>query len=152
MLSLFRRIIFSVFCLLRGILSPVALGALALVEQGGKVVLVRTSYQSGWFLPGGGVARGEPPALAVMRELREEIGLTKSTPPELVGIYVRRIWPSTNVNVLYRVREAEFDFKPNLEIREICLADIAAPPPGTSYGVLRRFAELTGRMPASPYW
>jgi len=133
-------------------LSPVALGALALVEQGGKVVLVRTTYQRGWTFPGGGVKRGEPPVEAVLRELREEIGLTRSAPPELVGIYVRRVWPSTNVNVLYRVREAEFDFKPNFEIREICLVDIAAPPPGTPYGVRRRLAELTGQMPPSPYW
>lgn len=133
-------------------LSPVALGALALVEQDGKYVLVRHSYAGGWFLPGGGVERGEPPAAAVMRELREEIGLTESAPPEFIGLYTRKVWLVTNVNVLYRVRDARFAFKPSWEISKITLADPASPPPGTTYGVLRRFAEVVGRKAQSPYW
>lgn len=133
-------------------LSPVALGALALVEQDGKFVLVRHSYAPGWHLPGGGVGRSEPPATAVMRELREELGLTSSAPPELIGIYTRKTGLATNVNVLYRVREAKFAFKPSWEIREIVLADPASPPPGTAHGIRRRFAELTGKMPQTLYW
>jgi 8-oxo-dGTP pyrophosphatase MutT (NUDIX family) len=152
MASLFSRRFFSTYLTLRGILSPVALGALALAEHRGKIVLVRQSYTSGWHLPGGGVERGEPPATAVMRELREEIGLTNSAPPELFGIYTRKLGLATNVNVLYRVRDAQFDFKPTLEIRDIMLADPAAPPPDAASGVRRRLAELTGQMPQSPSW
>jgi 8-oxo-dGTP pyrophosphatase MutT (NUDIX family) len=42
----------------------------------GRVVLVRLTYARGWHLPGGGVARGEDPQAAALRELREEIGMT----------------------------------------------------------------------------
>jgi 8-oxo-dGTP pyrophosphatase MutT (NUDIX family) len=41
-----------------------------------KVILVKLRYASGWRLPGGGRAPDEDPRDAVLRELREEIGLT----------------------------------------------------------------------------
>ncbi|MGC9954043.1 MAG: NUDIX domain-containing protein [Rhizomicrobium sp.] len=150
--SLLRKTFFRLRILLQAILSPVAFGALALVEQGGKVVLIRHSYTAGWHLPGGGVQNGEPPEKAVMRELKEELGLTGASEPEFVGIFTRKIWPVTNVIALYRVREARFDFKPSLEVREIVLADPASPPLGTLSGVRRRLAELAGLAPQSPYW
>jgi hypothetical protein len=70
----------------------------------------------------------------------------------LVGIYTREVRLYTNVNVLYRVRNAQFDFKPSFEVREIVLADPASPPPGTGGGVRRRLAEIAGQMPQSLYW
>jgi len=53
----------------------VTLGVRALVIDGRSVFLVRHTYRSGWFLPGGGVERGESPEAAVVRELREEGGI-----------------------------------------------------------------------------
>jgi 8-oxo-dGTP pyrophosphatase MutT (NUDIX family) len=40
-----------------------------------KVVLVKLRYAPGWRLPGGGRSENEDPRDAVLRELREEIGL-----------------------------------------------------------------------------
>jgi hypothetical protein len=87
-----------------------------------------------------------------LRELKEELGLTWASEPEFAGIFIRKVWPATNVIALYRVREARFDFKANLEVREIVLADPASPPPGTLPGVRRRLAELAGLAPQGPYW
>jgi 8-oxo-dGTP pyrophosphatase MutT (NUDIX family) len=134
------------------LLSPTDVGVLAMVEQAGKVLLVRHSYKTGWMLPGGAVGRGEPPAEAVLRELREEIGLTHSAPPQLVGVFTRRRLFATNLILLYRVREAVFVFQPGWEIRSITLADPAAPPEGTSRGTKRRLLELIGEASPAPYW
>src|SRR5512142_321512 len=134
------------------LLYPVDLGAVALVEQAGKIVLVRHSYKSGWMLPGGAVGRGEPPADAIIRELQEEIGLTHSAPPQLVGVFTRRRGFVTNSVLLYRVREAVFVFKPSFEIRAIRLAEPASPPDDTSPAVRRRLLELIGEASQSPYW
>jgi 8-oxo-dGTP pyrophosphatase MutT (NUDIX family) len=152
MANLFGRMLFPLFTMLRAILSPVAFGVLAVVEQGGKIVLVRQTYATGWHLPGGGVHRGEPPAQAVLRELREEIGLTQADPPELIGLYTRRVWLATNLNAVYRVPGAVFAFKPNFEISEIMLADPAALPNGVTRGVRRRLAELAGTIPKGNHW
>lgn len=145
----------AVYCarmLTEGLLSPVAVGAMALVECDGKIVLVRHSYAPGWRLPGGGVRRGEPASVAVMRELTEEIGLTASAAPELFGIYTRKAGLATNLVVVYRVREAQFAFKPSLEIRDCLLADPANPPEGTVRPTLHRFDEMRGRRVQSLYW
>lgn len=50
-------------------------GALVAVHVGAALLLVRTSYRTGWTFPGGGVRRGEAPEAAARRELAEEIGL-----------------------------------------------------------------------------
>jgi 8-oxo-dGTP pyrophosphatase MutT (NUDIX family) len=49
--------------------------ALALTPEG-QVILVRLRYAPGWRVPGGGRAKDESPHEAVLRELREEIGMT----------------------------------------------------------------------------
>lgn len=49
--------------------------AVALTPEG-KVILVRLRYARGWRLPGGGRDASEAPQDAVLRELREEIGMT----------------------------------------------------------------------------
>ena len=47
----------------------------------GQVLLIRHSYGTGhWMLPGGGIARGEDPIAAAMRELREETGCVLERP------------------------------------------------------------------------
>jgi 8-oxo-dGTP pyrophosphatase MutT (NUDIX family) len=135
------------------LLSPVALGAHALiVDRSGKVLLARHSYMAGWSLPGGGVGRGEPPAAAILREIKEEIGEVRADAPQLVGVFSRRSGWATNVIVLYALTNADVVFTPNLEVREIIFADPSAPPAGTSRGTARRLAEFAGKAPPAPYW
>ena len=136
----------------QALVAPVAYGACALVERDGRVLLLRHSYIPGWLLPGGGVARGEPAEHAILRELREEIGMVRSAPPELFGIYSRRIGWVTNVIALYRLRDVDFIFRPNLEVREVLWADPASPPPQTPDSVRRRLGELSGMEPRAPRW
>lgn len=54
---------------------PRVSGAGVFVRHEGRLLLVHSTYQSGWGLPGGRVARGENPRAAAARELREETGL-----------------------------------------------------------------------------
>ncbi len=137
----------------RALLSPVAFGVSAIsLDENARVLLVRHRYLPGWHLPGGGVKRAEPPAEAVIRELREEAGLVASDAPQFVHLYTRKAGFATNVVALYCVRNIRIDFRPNAEIREIVFADPAAPPPGTAAGTARRLAEFVNASAPSPYW
>lgn len=136
----------------QALLSPVAFAACALIVRDGKVLLARHSYVRGWLLPGGGVARGEPAEHAIVREMKEEIGLTACAPPKLFGLYSRRTGWATNVIALYRLDEAEFIFTPNHEIREIVFTDPANPPDGTPASVRRRLEEFAGLAPVALHW
>lgn len=66
------------------------LAAYALVLRDGSVLLVRHSVRGPhprlWSLPGGGVDHGEPPAEAVVREVREETAL-KAQVGQLLGVH-----------------------------------------------------------------
>ena len=68
-----------IFWLLRPLICFVlrrTLRVYALVECGGRVLVVKNWLaEDTWRLPGGGVARGEEPLVALQRELNEELGL-----------------------------------------------------------------------------
>lgn len=146
-------ILFTLSILAKAIASPSVFGASAVVEDGqGRVLLVRHSYVGGWQLPGGGVSGGEPPELTIVRELEEEVGLAESTAPEFVALYARKILWVANVIALYRLRNARIDFKPNMEVREAKFFDPAALPDGTTAATRRRLAEISGKVPRTPYW
>ena len=145
-------VIFRLFMTARALWSPSVFGVAGAVFDGeGRVLLVRHRYMAGWRLPGGGVDRGEPPQAAVLRELREEVGLRGGT-AEFFALYNRRAGWASNVVALYRVTGAAVNFRPNFEVVEICFADPAHPPDGCSDATLRRLAELRGAAAPSTAW
>ncbi len=151
--GLVGRAAMSGFITLKALATPVALGACAVAfDRERRVLLVRHSYQPGWMLPGGGVGRAEPPVEAVMRELREEVGLLRSQPPEFSGLYTRRAGWATNVVAVFTISDVEIDFRPNLEIVEVMFADSRNLPPETTPPTARRIREVVEDLPRPPFW
>ena len=70
----------------------------ALFDGDGRVLLVEHVFRTDfpWGLPGGWVRRGEDPAHAVAREIREELGLTVEVGPLLLTEPVGRTSRSTH--------------------------------------------------------
>ncbi len=65
----------------------VTLGVRAVVIDARGIFLVRHTYVLGWYLPGGGVDRGESAEAAAIRELQEEGGIRCLERPVLHGFY-----------------------------------------------------------------
>ncbi|WP_312598439.1 NUDIX domain-containing protein [Brevundimonas sp.] len=124
------------------------------VDGDGRVLLVRHTYLAGWWLPGGGVDRGETTHAAVVRELREETGLVARGAPRLISLHSNdRFFPGDHVAV-FRIDafEAGPDAPRDGEIAEVGWFDPAALPVDVNRGCRARLAEIFDGVPLDPDW
>lgn len=85
-------------------------GAVCVLEHDGEFLVLWQPHRRGWSLPGGLLGRGEDPADAVRREVREEVGLAID-PGDPVVVRVDPV--EQGVDVVFRVR---VDTKPELAL------------------------------------
>lgn len=146
-----RKVLHLYFRLARGM----TLGVRAVVlDADSKVFLVKHTYVSGWYLPGGGVEVGETLLSALRRELLEEGRIEMVGEPVLHGIFHNsHISPRDHVAV-YVVRHYRQDRlpEPNREIMASGFFDVAALPDDTTKGTRLRIAEVLGGKPLTATW
>lgn len=123
------------------------------IDAEGRVLLVRHTYLPGWWLPGGGVDRGETTQDAVVRELREEAGLIARAAPVLVSIHSNeRFFPGDHV-VVFRLDAFEMGQPASQgEIAEVGWFSPDALPEDMNRGSRARLAEILGGVPPDPNW
>ncbi|WBK00323.1 NUDIX domain-containing protein [Methylocystis parvus OBBP] len=134
---------------------PMTLGVRGLVlDAEDRVLLVRHTYVPGFYLPGGGVERGETMLQALTRELQEEGAVHLLSAPTLHNVYLnRRVSPRDHV-ALYVVRHFGYDGprEPDHEIAEAAFFPLTALPDGITPATRARLAEVLAGEPVSPYW
>ena len=131
------------------------LGVRAIVlDDENRVFLVKHSYISGWYLPGGGVETGETLREALTRGLAEEGRIEIVGDPALFGIYLNSHISRRDHVALYLVRQFRQDRlpEPNREIIECGFFDVRALPAGTTMGTRLRISEVTENRPPSQTW
>ncbi|MBA3670243.1 MAG: NUDIX domain-containing protein [Sphingomonas sp.] len=101
--------------------------ALALTP-GGKVILVKLRYAPGWRLPGGGRKAKEGPHRAVLRELREEIGMTSHGTLDLACELEEDVDYKRDFASLFVVRDVEYRPNWSWEIEDVMEASLDALP------------------------
>lgn len=94
----------------RTVAPSYTVGAVCVLEHEGEFLVLWQPHRRGWSLPGGLLGRGEDPAEAVRREVREEVGLDID-PGEPVTIRVDPL--EQGVDVVFRVR---LDRRPELAL------------------------------------
>lgn len=137
------------------VIRPMTLGVRGLVvDAERRVLLVRHTYVSGYYLPGGGVEPGETLEQALVRELAEEGNIELEAPAELRGVYLnRRI--SKRDHVAFFVARAfrqSAPRGPDHEIAEAGFFPLDALPESATPATRARIAEVFGGAPVSPYW
>ncbi|HEY1073803.1 NUDIX domain-containing protein [Brevundimonas sp.] len=145
-----RPLFFAVSRLSRGM----TLGVRGVAVDGeGRVLLVKHTYLHGWWLPGGGVDRGETTQAAVVRELREEAGLIARGEPRLVSVHSNeRFFPGDHVLVFAIDAFDLTERTSHGEIAEIGWFVPDALPEDTTRATRDRLAEMFGGVPPNPDW
>ncbi len=130
------------------------LGVRGLVtDEAGRVLLIEHTYMPGWYMPGGGVERGETSEQALARELVEEAGVELTAPPRLVSIHANHARFRGDHVLFYRIEA----WRPCRATSrgEIKALDWFAPddlPHDTTASTRRRVAEALGGQPVDPHW
>ncbi|MDA9427490.1 MULTISPECIES: NUDIX domain-containing protein [Bradyrhizobium] len=148
---LLRRFLHAYFLVVRGM----TLGVRAVVlDTDGRVFLVKHSYVSGWYLPGGGVDFGETMEEALRRELKEEGDIDLTGEAVLHGIFLNSHVSRRDHVAVYVVRQfSQVRLPaPNHEIVECGFFDATALPEGTTPGTRLRIAEVLDDRPLIATW
>jgi 8-oxo-dGTP pyrophosphatase MutT (NUDIX family) len=146
-----RRVLHFYWRFARGM----TLGVRALViDDEGRVFLVKHSYVSGWHLPGGGVEAGETITQALARELREEGNIDLTEPPQLHGVYFNARVSRRDHVALFVVRGFRQPAAPapNHEIIAHGFFAVDAMPNDTTAATRARIVEVLGGAPVSERW
>jgi ADP-ribose pyrophosphatase YjhB (NUDIX family) len=131
------------------------LGVRALVmDEKGRILLVKHSYVHGWQLPGGGVEPGETIGDALARELREEANIELTAAPQLHGVFFNQRISRRDHVALFVVREFRQLGEPVPDY-EIVAHGFFAPdelPNDTTAATRARIIEVLGAAPVSERW
>jgi len=128
---------FRIYCF---IFRPKTLGVRVMLIQDGQVLLVRQTYLPGWFMPGGGVKRGETMDEAARREAREEIGAEMGK-LSLLGSYTYFGEYKSDHNALFLCTDFTVSWKEDREIAEARFFPLDDLPEGLAQGHRKRLEE-----------
>jgi 8-oxo-dGTP pyrophosphatase MutT (NUDIX family) len=132
---------------------PLSVGVKAMIlDEAGRVLLVRHTYRDGWFFPGGGVKRRETLVDAVKRELFEEVGVTLLAEPILVSAYSNFAEYKSDHVVFFKSDQYSIKPNPNIEIAEHRFFDVRQLPDSVSPATVRRIKEHLGETPIGHMW
>jgi ADP-ribose pyrophosphatase YjhB (NUDIX family) len=119
-------------------------GQVCVIDDQGRVLLIRHGYRPGWHFPGGGVEKGENVRDAAVRELEEETGIVARETPSLHGIFNNQAaFPGDHIALfVVRAFTTARAPKPGLEIAEQGFFATQSLPVETTAGTRRRIAEI----------
>ena len=142
------------FFLLSRLTRGMTLGVRAVVtDADGRVLLVKHTYLAGWWLPGGGVDRGETTQAAAVREAWEEAGVVARTPPRLISIHSNERFFRGDHVVVYGIDDFDLvDRTSHGEIAEIGWFAPDALPEDARRSTRARLAEIFDGQTATFDW
>jgi ADP-ribose pyrophosphatase YjhB (NUDIX family) len=136
--------------------KPRTIGVRALLlDRDERVALVRHTYGDHWYLPGGGVKKGESTATALERELAEEVAIADAVIERVLGVYHSRRESKDDHIVIFVARTGATGILRRADLREIeqvgwfSLNDL---PETTSPATRRRIAEYQQGATGTGAW
>jgi 8-oxo-dGTP pyrophosphatase MutT (NUDIX family) len=134
------------------LLAKRTIGVRMLLLDQGKVLLVKHTYQPDWYTIGGGVEPGETPREAMERELKEEVGVTLTSPPQLFSVYYSRNEKHDDYIIFYIGQGCHQEAVSSDEIAQQQWFPLQQLPHDLSPATQRRIKEYLGELVISEHW
>jgi len=151
-MKILLRIAYRLLTIYWSVLHPVTVGVRLLLVREGSVLLVRHTYRKAWYLPGGGVKRGETLEQAARREAQEECG-ARLGKLQLLGAYTDFEEYKTDQVVLFFGDDFTLTGVGDHEIEEMAFFPLDCLPPDTTPGTRRKIEDYAkGDLPRSGVW
>ena len=80
------RFVYRLYSVYVWVARPLTMGVRIILMREREVLLIRQTYLDGWFIPGGGIHKGETLDQAIRREAREEVQAELGI-LELLGVF-----------------------------------------------------------------
>lgn len=146
--NLFYRLRKGLLCFLR----VRTMGARALILKKDSVLLIKHTYQKGWYTVGGAVNRKESPLSAVKREVWEEVGIKTTKDPHLFGIYYNPHEGRDDYVAFYIIKDFTMEENFSSEIAEKRWFKLNKLPEEITPSTRRRIEEYLGKISQSDQW
>jgi ADP-ribose pyrophosphatase YjhB (NUDIX family) len=140
------------------VVKPRTIGVRAvLLDEDDRVALVRHTYIDQWYLPGGGVKKGESIEAALLRELEEEVAIRNPRIERVLGVYHSRREAKDDHIVIFAARTApgasnELTAADLREIEEVRWFPLDQLPATASAATTRRIAEYRSGVTGLGSW
>jgi 8-oxo-dGTP pyrophosphatase MutT (NUDIX family) len=150
---MFLRLLYLAFRLYVFIVRPVTVGVRVALVKDGQILLIRHTYLDGWYLPGGGLKRGETLDEAARREVREETGAVLGE-ISLLGVYSYFEEFKNDHNAVFLCRDFQLGSDHDIEIAQVKFFPMESLPGDMHPSHRRRVEEFAAgnAIPAFGRW
>lgn len=153
LISLAHKIGFRLIRRVQSILGLITMGSRAIVlNSDNQILLVKHTYQPHWYLPGGGVKKGESAQVALQRELKEEVGIITKEEPKLFGIYFHTYLGVNDYPIIFIIKNYDLIDASSPEIEALAWHYYDSLPEMVSPGTKRRLDEYFTNSKKSDRW
>jgi len=138
------RIIYRLNKLRWRLTNPITVGVRLILNNNQQILLVKHTYQQHWYLPGGGVRKGETIEQATRREAAEELG-AELMHLRLFGVYTNFYDHKNDHVIVFACDDFTFTGETDDEIERFSFFGFNDLPKRISPGSLRRLKEYVTR-------
>ena len=124
---------------------PITVGVRVLLIREKEVLLVKHTYEPYWYIPGGGVKKGETITQAIRREAAEEVGATLEA-LRLFGVYTNFYEYKSDHVIVFVCEEFTVKGQRSLEIEHFDFFQMDNVPQNISPGSHRRIIEYSDNV------
>jgi 8-oxo-dGTP pyrophosphatase MutT (NUDIX family) len=124
---------------------PLTMGVRIILLREDQVLLIRQTYLDGWFMPGGGVRKGETLDQAVRREAREEVQAELGS-LELIGAFSSFDESKNDHTILFASQDFTLGGGHDREVAEIRFFPVDGLPADLRPGCRLKIAEYARRL------